>query len=204
VNRVSLRTGGIAAAVALSALFLSTACVANAAQPLGKNGVIYACFKAKGKSKGALRVVPSKRSCRKMRGWRPLSWGATGSPEASGQGASQGATGSSGQAGPKGNPGPEGKEGAQGIAGQVEKSLLDTIDTQTTKINDLTKQVTDLSTEVGDLEDTVDETCTQLTTVTKQADEVLESLLGTSVGGILGAVLNVPSPPDPLGEFECE
>jgi hypothetical protein len=172
--------------------------VATAAQPLGKNGVIYACVKAKGKNKGSLRVVPSKSSCRRMRGWRPLTWSANGAG-AAGQAGSQGAAGGGGQPGPEGNPGPEGKEGA---AGQVEKSLVETIQSQTVQINSLTDQVANLSDDVVGLEGTVGETCDQLKTVTKQTDDVLDSLVGASIGGVL-AVLNVPSPPDPLGTFEC-
>jgi hypothetical protein len=227
LNRVSLRIGVLATMAALGALLLSTAGPASAAKPFGKDGTIHACFKAKGKNKGALRVVPSKRSCRKMRGWRQLSWSAVGSGGASGQAGSQGA---GGRQGPQGNPGPEGKQGSQGVAGAVEKSLLDTIQAQSLQIDELTEDVTDLTGEVlslegnlsdltgdlgglegtvggltGDLtaiEGTVGETCDQLSQLTTQADEILDSLLGSSVA-ILGNLLNVPSPPDPLGTFEC-
>jgi hypothetical protein len=227
LNRVSLRIGVFATMAALSALLLSTAGPASAAQPFGKDGTIYACFKAKGKNKGALRVVPSKRSCRKMRGWRPMSWSAVDSGDASGQIGSQGTGGLQGQ---QGNPGPEGKQGSQGVAGTVEKSLVDTIQAQSLQIDELTEDVTDLAGEVltlegdlsdltgglgdvegdvgnlsaglTDLEGTVGDSCEQLSTLTDQSDEILDSLLGSSVA-ILGNLLNVPSPPDPLGTFEC-
>jgi hypothetical protein len=199
VNRVNFRIGAIATVAALSALFLSTAVPAGAAKP-GKSGVIYACFKAKGKNKGSLRVVASKRGCKKMRGWRPLSWTVNGSGARVGQG----------QAGAQGHPGPEGKQGQAGAAGQVEQSLLETIENQTTQINALSADVSDLTDEVlslegdlGELEGTVGDTCAQLSVLTDQTDEVLESLLGASIGGIVGGVFNVPSPPDPLGAFEC-
>jgi hypothetical protein len=200
---------------------------AMSAQSIGKDGVIYSCFKAKGKNKGSLRVVPSKRSCRKMRGWRPLSWSAVGASGASGQAGSQDA---GGQPGPQGNPGPEGKQGSQGTAGTVEKSLVDTIQAQSLQIDELTEDVTDLADEVltleggltsvtdglgdveGDvgnlstgltnLEGTVGGTCEQLSTLTDQSNEILDSLLGSSVA-VLGNLLNVPSPPDELEPFEC-
>jgi Collagen triple helix repeat (20 copies) len=224
LNRVSLRIGVFATVAALGALLLSTAGPASAAKPFGKDSVIYACVKAKGKSKGTMRVVTSKRGCRKMRGWRPLSWSANGSSGASGQ------VGSEGTRGQQGEPGPEGKQGQQGAAGQVEKTLTETVQSQATQINALSAEVTDLTGEVlglegdlseltgdlgglegtvgslsGDLTDiegTVSETCDQLTQLTTQADEILDSLLGSSVA-ILGNLLNVPSPPDPLGTFEC-
>jgi uncharacterized protein YoxC len=229
VNRVSLKFGALTTAAALSALVLSTVGAGTAsAQSYGKDGTIHACYKAKGKNKGALRVVSASRACRKLRGFRPLSWSADGTVGGSGQNGSQGAAGSGGDAG---QPGPEGKQGTPGAASQVEKTLIETVDSQTKQINGLTKEVTDLAGEVldleadvttltsglgsvegnvtsltsglTDLEATTGETCEQVEAVTKQSDKILNSLLGSSVA-ILGNLLNVPTPPDPLGTFECE
>ncbi len=194
MNRVSLRIGVIAT-VAASVLFLWTAGAASAAKFLGANGVIHACFKAKGKNKGAVRVVAAKHACKRMRGWRPLSWSANGS-------SGQAARVEGGQQGPQGNPGPEGKAGQAGAAGQVEKSLLETVQSQTTQINALSAQVTDLSGKVLDLEGTVGDTCDQLELLTDQSNEILDSLLGSTVA-VLGNLLNVPSPPEELATFEC-
>ena len=47
------------------------------------------------------------------------------------------------------------------------------------------------------------EACGQLTVLTDQTDEVLAALLGASIGGLIGGILEVTSPPDPLGDFEC-
>lgn len=152
MNRVSLRIGVIVSVAALSVLCLSTAGVATAAQPFAKDGVVHACVKAKGKNRGALRVVPTAGGCKRLRGWRPVSWSANGSSGAAGQNGSQGTGGSSGAQGPQGNSGPEGKEGQQGVTGQVEKSLVDTIQTQSVKIDELTDEVTDLTGEVLNLE----------------------------------------------------
>lgn len=204
MNPLSLRIGLITVVAALSALVLSLVAVGTAsAQSFGKDGAIHACYKAKGKNRGALRLVPSARSCRKLRGFRAVSWSA-----AAGGGAAQNdlqtATGGGerGPAGPQGNAESEGKQGSQGLSGEVEQSLIETVQNQTQQIDNLTKEVTDLGGEVLDLKDTVGETCDQLETVTKQSDEILDSLLGTTVA-IVGTLLNVPSPPDPLGTFEC-
>jgi uncharacterized protein YoxC len=228
LNRVSLRIGVLTTVAALSALVFSTVGAgAASAQSFGKDGTIHACYKAKGKNKGALRVVPASRACRKLRGFRPLSWGADSTAGGAGQSGSQGAAGSGGDVG---QPGPEGKQGTPGAASQVEKSLIDTVDSQTKQINSLTKEVTDLTDEVLDLEgdvttltsglgsvegnvtsltsgltnlkDTTGETCEQVEAVTEQSDKILSSLLGSSVA-ILGNLLNVPTPPSPLGTFEC-
>ncbi len=206
MNRVSLKFGVTAAVAALGVLFLAlTTGVAASAQPIAKNGVIHSCVKAKGKNRGALRVVASARGCKHLRGgWRSLSWSAGSSTGASGQ---SGAQGSGGQQGPQGAPGPEGR---QGVAGQIEKSLVDTVSTQASEIDALNKQVSSLTGELlnleGSLEDvegTVGETCSQLKTVTTQSDEILSSLLGSSVK-VIGNLLNVPNAPEPLGTFECE
>lgn len=206
MNRISSGIGVIATVAASSMLlFALTAGTASGAPSIGKNGVIFSCFKAKGKNKGALRVVAGKRSCRRMRGWRPLSWSVSG-PSGTGQTGSPGARGARG---PQGNPGPEGKEGQQGAASQVEQALIDTVQSQAAQIDALSAEVTGLSSEVlglkGDLtalEGTVGDACDQLELVTTQADEILDSLLGTTVA-VVGTLLDVPSPPDPLGPFEC-
>lgn len=214
MNRVSLKFGLITTMAALSALVFSTAGAGTAAaQSFGKDGAIHACYKAKGKDKGALRVVPTARGCKKLRGWRSVSWGAGSFSGASGQNGSQGSGGAHGQQGPQGNSGPEGKEGQQGTAGQVEKSLTETIQKQTSQITDLTEQVTDLSGEVlslegdlgdlsgglanvegdvtdltgglVDLEGTVGETCTQLTTLTGQTDEIVSGVTDVALNNAL-------------------
>jgi hypothetical protein len=132
-----------------------------------------ACVKAKGKNRGALRLVPSPRGCKRLRGWRPVAWSASISSSATGQSGSQGA---GGEQGLQGNPGPEGKEGQQGVAGQVEKSLVDTIQTQSVKIDELTDEVANLEGDLADLEGTVGETCSQLTTLTGQSDEIVSGV----------------------------
>ncbi len=191
MNRVSLRVSAVAAIAAFSVLFLSLSASSAAGAQIGKNGVIHSCFKAKGKNKGALRVVPGKRSCRRLHGsWRPLSWSMSSPSPAT----------PALPVGPQGNPGQEGQAGA---AGQVDKSLIETVKNQATEIEGLTNKVTDLTNELLSLKSTVGETCSQLTTVTEQSDKLLSSLLGSTVA-VLGNLLNVPSPPSPLGTFECE
>jgi hypothetical protein len=77
--------------------------VAPAAQgAVGQDGQIHACYRVKGKPKGALRVVQSaKARCR--RGERKAAWSAAGSSGI----ASQGAQGTQGQAGTGGSAGDE-------------------------------------------------------------------------------------------------
>jgi hypothetical protein len=86
------------ASLATGALLL--ACLADTAAargPMGRDGKIHACYRVKGKPKGALRVVRSARAhCR--RGERKTSWSVAGSPGTASQGA-QGQAGASGSGG---------------------------------------------------------------------------------------------------------
>jgi hypothetical protein len=173
---------------------------------LGRDGNIHACYVAKGKHKGALRVVTSASSCKRRRGERPLSWSLSGPTGAPGQG-------SAGERGANGAQGPDGSEGFQGPAGQLEKSVVETIQTQSKEINGLTQQVTGLTQEVTSLEGvitTVEGTlataCTQLSDTTAQVDTLQGALGNLSLNSLLlglGGGLNIPILPAPLGAFSC-
>jgi hypothetical protein len=94
-SRLCLIVPALLASGALSLLCLAGPAAAR--RPVGKDGKIHACYRVKGKPKGALRVVHSARSrCR--RGERKTSWSVAGSPAVGSQGA-QGQTGASGSAG---------------------------------------------------------------------------------------------------------
>lgn len=87
---------------------LAICLVAPAAQgAVGQDGQIHACYRVKGKPKGALRVVPSaKTRCR--RGERKAAWSVAGSSGIASQGAAtQGTQGAPGQAGTSGSGGDE-------------------------------------------------------------------------------------------------
>lgn len=226
MNRISLekRSALGVCTVALALLAAATAWPggADAAQPYAANGVVNACYKAKGKSKGTLRLVKSTRSCRRTRGWRPVSWSAAGpqgAPVPSGATGQPGPAGPAGSTGPEGSPGPQGEQGSAGIVDGVEKSLLDTIETQADQIAALTDQVngltgdlvdleglvgglggdlldveglvTGLTGDVGSLEGSVAGVCDQLGTVTERSDELLNTLENGSIGGNLPVVGSV-------------
>jgi hypothetical protein len=105
------------AALTISGLLFAGLCgSALAAKPVGKDGKIHTCYKAKGKAKGSLRVVPAGKKC--MKGWRKLAWTAaagTGGTGASGA-AGTGAQGSNGSGGGNGNNGNNGTDGSNEVA----------------------------------------------------------------------------------------
>jgi hypothetical protein len=90
-----------AALLGVAAMLLAGFAAPAAAAPV-KGGKIYACYKVKGKPRGAMRVLFQGKRCK--RGERRVAWVAAGSSR-SGQGGSDGQSGQTGQAGATGTQG---------------------------------------------------------------------------------------------------
>jgi hypothetical protein len=209
-RRVDTRNSVLAVfLLALCAFVVLTSAPASAASLIGKDGKIHACYKAKGKAKGTLRVVRSaKAKCPKR--WKKVSW------YASGPAGPQGAAGSPGAAGETGTNGSNGLPGTPATA-TVVKGLED-------KVTELLNKVTSLETvlnginnqqlkeaiasiaDVKALETTVGSLCAQSSTLTSQLNAVESALGGLSLNTVLttlGGVLNIPALPGPLSSFSC-
>lgn len=120
--------------VAVVALSLLQPQPGSAASLIGKDGKIHACYKAKGKGKGNLRLVHgAKARCRK--GWRKTAWVAS----AASNGAAVGQIGPRGEQGSVGQSGPQGATGATGLSERV-------------VVDELESKVTELLTKVQGLE----------------------------------------------------
>jgi hypothetical protein len=108
----------------LAAVAMLLACLAGSAAaqgPVSKDGQIHACYRVKGKPKGALRVVSSARThCR--RGERKTAWSAASSSNSIAGGGSQGT---------------QGQSGANGSAGSDEAALKAQIGALTLKVQAL-------------------------------------------------------------------
>src|SRR3954452_1242761 len=99
---IKLAAAAMTALLAVLALALVSQ-PAAAASLAGKDGMIHACFKAKGKAKGTLRVVRSaKAKC--PRGWKKTAWNARG-PAATGGSGEGGSAGANGEGGAPGTTG---------------------------------------------------------------------------------------------------
>jgi hypothetical protein len=120
------------ATVAMLAVGLMLISTTATAAPLVKNGRIHACYKVKGKAKGAVRLVRSAKA-RCPRGWKKVAW------NASGQSGAPGETGSGGENGSAGEPG----QGTKGDPGAL---------TTGTKVASLETKVTELLTKLKSLE----------------------------------------------------
>jgi len=104
--------------------FLAFSATASAASPIAKDGKIHACYKAKGKGKGTLRLVRNGK-VRCPRKWKKVAWYAAGGSSTTVQGPQ----------GPQGEPGPEGKQGVPGVEGNiVVKELEDKVSELLTKV----------------------------------------------------------------------
>jgi hypothetical protein len=188
-------------AATLLAVALILACLtgpASAASLAAKDGKIHACYKAKGKAKGTLRVVRSAKA-RCPRGWKKTAWNASGAPGAAGENGGNGV----------GEPGSAGGNGANGTAGTA------------AKVSSLESQVTELLTKLKSLESILTGiTNAQLkeaignvpviATLCGEAKKLNEQSngLGTALGA-LGALLDpltggaLPTVPAALPPFQC-
>lgn len=201
------------AAVAALALSLSITAPSAAAAPIGADGVIQACYKAKGKQKGAVRVVKSTKKCKRKRSERPLSWGIQG------------------PAGPAGSVSPQ-------VLALIwtQQSKIATLETQvselTDQVSELTDQVSELTevlqgvtnadltsviskldgitgadlTNLVDALPAIDSLCAQVAALTTRGNDLLAAIGGLSLNGVLtgiGGVLNIPSLPTPLSAYAC-
>ncbi|HET7508215.1 MAG TPA: hypothetical protein VFJ53_07635 [Solirubrobacterales bacterium] len=198
--------------LALCAFVLFTSSPASAAGIVGKDGKIHACYKAKGKGKGTLRVVRSaKAKCPKK--WKKVAWYAKApmSP------ATFGPPGPQGPPGPTGATGPQGEKGETGAPGRNENLVLNELED---KVTELLSKVQSLETILNGVSNTqlkeaiagiaktealeaaVGSLCTQATALTEKSGE-----LGTALSGlktVLGTLAVVAVPiPTALSPYSC-
>jgi hypothetical protein len=203
------RIGAFALAlVAAAALCVGLVASAGAVKLVGKDGRVYACYKAKGKAKGAVRLVPKKAHCKK--GQKKISWGVTGPAGESGAGGENGSNGQGGVGGEGGTPGTKGLEQkVQSLTSQlatVESVLKGITNTDLTGMLAKLQGVsgTQLQEAVGSVVK-VNELCSQASKLTNQSNA-----LGTTLGGLkllgnlppLELEKTVPVPA-PLSTFAC-
>lgn len=164
---------------------LAFSSTAPAAPPVAKDGKIYACYKAKGKGKGALRLVRNGK-VRCQRRWKKVSWYAS-------------AVSGPGLVAPPGPAGPEGKTGPQGEKGTAGIVVVETLE----------DKVAELLTRIEGLEElipSVQALCTQAETLTTQINAVesaVEDLGLNAVLTTLGGILEIPTLPGSLPNFSC-
>lgn len=198
-------------AVAISILAGSILFGALLAAPAGagivaKDGKVYACYRAKGKAKGAVRLVAKRQKCR--RGEKKIGWSATGKTGESGE------RGSNGEGG---EPGSTGETGAPNLETRV-TTLTNRVETLEDKLKgvtnlDLTGAVaklngispTQLQQAVAAVAD-ANALCAQAATLTTQLNSLGGALGGLSVNSalaLLGGALNIPAVPAALPAFAC-
>jgi hypothetical protein len=203
------RLGGLAIALLATVAICVSAVVADAgaAKLVGKNGQVYACYKAKGKRKGAVHLVAKKGKCHK--GEKKISW------------SSVGPAGKSGESGENGSNGESGAGGEQGVAG--------TTQTLEKQVNQLTNKVTSLEgvlkgitnnellgalTKLQGVSATglqqavaqvplVQTLCTQAGKLTEQSNAMGMALEGITLVGLTVLELLVPQAPAVLPKFSC-
>jgi hypothetical protein len=106
--------------LAAALLLSSSSSTASAANPVGKDGRIHACYKAKGKGKGTLRLV-GRGKARCPRKWRKVTWQARPTTGPRGE---AGAPGRAGQPGPTGASGADATTAVLGLESQLAQLLV--------------------------------------------------------------------------------
>ncbi len=179
------------------------------ARPIGKDGKIHACYRVKGKPKGALRVVRSKRArCR--RGERKVSWSVAAS---------------SGAAIRTGQQGSHGQDGTSASTSSNEAVLKEQVGTLTKRVEALegvllgvTNQ--DLTGMLATLQGltnedllgavsavpAVESLCEQAPELTDQVNELgsgLGGLVAILNGTVLGPIFGSVTIPSALDPFSC-
>jgi hypothetical protein len=211
------------AAVLLALVGLTLAARPAAAAPIGSDGVVHACYKAKGKPKGALRVVKPGKRCKAKKGEKAIAWTIFGAPGTSG---SQGDTGAGGATGTNA----ASQQDLLALLGliQQQSALIDSLTSQLgalgLDVDSLTSQLGLLGGDVtglegilngvtnGELQSAIgavpvlDTVCDQLSTVTSQSNALRTVISGLGLNNaltLLGGLLQIPALPAALDPFSC-
>lgn len=171
---VRLKTSIALALFGALALLLVSSAPASAAFPIAKNGRIHACYKAKGKNRGALRLYRGARMrCPKK--WRRVSWPAR-----------------SFQAPIPGPVGPPGPAGTVGPAVEELENRINQLLIRIEQLEALIPTVTALCSQTAALTNQVDD-----------VEEALGGLKLNAVLTTLGGVLEIPTLPGAMSAFSC-
>ena len=200
-----MRSFPLLALLALGAFALFASSPASAGI-VAKDGKIHACYKAKGKGKGTLRVVRNgKVKCPKR--WKKVSWYASGQAGPQGEAGAPGANGETGTNGGNGLPGtPATATVIKGLENKVTE-LLNKVSSLETVLagldNKQLKEAVAGIAKVEALEAAVGSLCGQSEALTEKSGE-----LGTALGGLSTVVdtltlMGLPSIPTALPPFEC-
>ena len=207
VGNSGSRIGTLALAL-LAAAALCAAVIATEASGalVGKDGRVYACYKAKGKRKGAVRLVAKKGKCHK--GEKKVSWGVAGP---SGESGSNGENGTGGEGGTGGE---KGTTGTQGLEKQVQS-----LTTKVTSLESVLKGITntELLGALGKLQGVsanglqeavakvpiVNTLCAQSSKLSEQSNAMGQVFEGLSVLGGIGLSIVAPQLPEALPKFSC-
>lgn len=165
----------LALAVLAAAALILLPSSASARPLVGKDGKIHACYKWKGKKKGAIRVVRSAK-VRCKRKWKKVSWHArpAGAPVAV--------------------PGPPGPQGEKGLPGVVDTATVEQLEG---KISELVDRVETLEGMVGSL-------CTQAEQLNDQTTALGSTMSSfNTVLSTLLVGFSPVSVPTALPSFSC-
>jgi hypothetical protein len=204
------RIGTLVLALLAAAALCGAVLVGQAAggKLVGKDGRVYACYKTKGKRKGAVRLVAKKAKCHK--GEKKVSWSVRGP---AGQGGENGQNGENG-AGGEGGAGGEKGTSVQGLEKQVQSltNKLTSLESVLKGINpgDLAGALSKLQGVSGTgLQEAVAQVpvvntlCAQSAKLSEQSNAMGSAIEGLSLAGTTLIKILVPQLPAALPTFSC-
>ncbi|HET7574208.1 MAG TPA: collagen-like protein [Solirubrobacterales bacterium] len=184
---------------ALVVVVLASSVPAGAASIVARDGKVHACYKAKGKGRGTLRVVRSaKARCPKR--WKKVAWNAGGAPGPRGETGALGSTGATGERGERGEKGTAGNVSVEELESKVTE-LLSRVQSLEAILNGVTNQ--QLQEAIGQVP-VVESLCEQSQKLTESSGE-LRSALG-SFNTVLESLIPLFSPvplPTSLSPYAC-
>jgi hypothetical protein len=207
---------GLCLALAVAGLISALLAGSAVAAPITKGGQVHACYRVKGKAKGAMRVVPAKKKC--GRGEKKLAWSVAGPAGPQGSAGAQGPIGSNGN----GSDGAQGASGSGGGSGTEVVALETKIASLNVKIeslegilhgisnSDLTGVLATLDginnlglTEAVAGVPVVNSLCSQASLLTGGLNSLNSGIGGITILGLGGLSLNVTSLPATLSSYTC-
>lgn len=205
---------GLCLALAVVGLISAILAGSAIAAPITKGGQVHACYRVKGKAKGAMRVVPAKKKC--GRGEKKLAWSVAGPAGSQGSPGAQGPAGSNGTNGSDGAPGGNGGSGTEVLALETKVASLNVKIESLEGIlhgisnSDLTGVLATLDgvnnlglTEAVAGVPVVNSLCSQASLLTGGLNSLNSGIGGITILGLGGLSLDLTSLPATLSSYTC-
>jgi hypothetical protein len=218
VSQAGLRSKfGLCFALVVVGLMSAILAGSAVAAPVTTGGQVHACYRVKGKAKGAMRVVPVNKKCR--RGERKLAWSVAGPAGPQGAAGAQGLAGSNGTNGSDGAPGGNGSNGGSGTEVVALETKIASLDVKIESLEGILQGISnsDLTGALSTLDGVtnlgltqavagvpaLNSLCSQASLLTGGLNSLNGGIGGITILGLPGLSLNLTGLPAALSPYTC-